>query len=301
MLATYKHVVALILMSILSQRCVTCTRRTTHSILLPADSIGTKHTILVHRYTPESVKAKKTAYIQASLHADELPGMYHLEYVFFNCYLIYSEILAFQGMLVAHHLIKLLDTADKLGDILENISIVPYANPIGLSQQLLGTQIGRFSLSTGVNFNREYRDIGEAVANRIDGKLNEISDYNVELIREALIAEIDSNVATRGESEMKRILYKIACPCDIVIDLHCDSDAVLHMYTSDRLWPQLSDLAAELKTECNLLAPSQGFDSFDEACSCPWAYLADRFPSFPIPMGCESVTVELRGESDVRI
>lgn len=202
-------------------------------------------------------------------------------------------------MLVAHHLLKLLDEAERHGYILENISIVPYANPIGLSQHLLGSHIGRFSTKSGVNFNREYMDIGEAIAKRIDGKLNENSAHNVNLIREALLAEIDSKVTGIEEYEMKRLLYKIASPCDIVIDLHCDSDAVLHMYTSDRLWPQISDLAAELKTECNLLAPANGFDSFDEACSCPWAYLADKFPSYPIPMGCEAVTVELRGESDV--
>lgn len=203
------------------------------------------------------------------------------------------------GMLVAHHLIKLLDLAQKQGQILENISIVPYANPIGLSQQILNSHIGRFSTSTGVNFNRDYINIGEAVAKRIDGLLTDNADLNVKLIRDAFIAEIDSAASSDVESEMKRALYKVACSCDIVIDMHCDSDAVLHMYTSERLWPQLADLAAELKSECNLIAPSTGYDSFDEACSFPWSYLADRFPSFPIPMGCESATVELRGESDV--
>ena len=48
------------------------------------------------------------AYIQASLHADELPGM-----------------------ILAHHLIKMLDSADKLGLISKEIIIVPFANPIG--------------------------------------------------------------------------------------------------------------------------------------------------------------------------
>jgi uncharacterized protein len=205
----------------------------------------------------------------------------------------------YAGMLVAHHLIKLLDLAEKQGQILENISIVPYANPVGLSQQILGTHIGRFSTSTGVNFNRDFLNIGEAVAKRIDGFLTDNADLNVKLIRDAFVAVIDGAPNSDVESDMKRALYKVACSCDIVIDLHCDSDAIMHMYTSERLWPQLSDLAAELKSECNLIAPSTGYDSFDEACSCPWAYLADRFPSFPIPMACESATVELRGEADV--
>ena len=202
-------------------------------------------------------------------------------------------------MLVAHHLIKLLDVADKAGLILEEISIVPYANPIGLSQQLLGTHIGRFSIDTGRNFNRDFIDMGPLVAKRIANLLTSDPSENVRIIRRALLAEADSLISIKEESEMKRILYRMACISDIVIDLHCDSDAILHMYMNSRLWPGLSDLASELRSECQLLAPSTGFDSFDEACSCPWSDLQDRFPSHPIPMGCESVTVELRGESDV--
>ena len=32
----------------------------------------------------------------------------------------------------------------------------------------------------------------------------------------------------------------------------------MHMYTHDRLWPQMSDLAAELGAHCTLLAPYSG-------------------------------------------
>lgn len=52
---------------------------------------------------------------------------------------------------------------------------------------------------------------------------------------------------------------------------------------------------------CQLLAPKAGGDCFDEACSCPWADIGDHYSDFPIPMACESATVELRGESDVLI
>lgn len=202
-------------------------------------------------------------------------------------------------MLVAHHLIKLLDAASKAGLILEEISVVPYANPIGLSQQLLGAHIGRFSVDTGRNFNRDFIDMGPLVSEKIGSILTDNPCENVRIIRKALLAEADNLISMKEESEMKRILYRMACISDIVIDLHCDSDAIMHMYMNDRLWPRLADLASELRSECQLLAPAAGFDSFDEACSCPWSDLQDRFPSYPIPMGCESVTVELRGESDV--
>jgi len=76
-------------------------------------------------------------------------------------------------------------------------------------------------------------------------------------------------------------------------------DAVMHMYTHDRLWPRLADLAAEIGSKCHLLASLSGGHPFDEVMSCPWASLQDSFPDYGIPMACESVTIELRGERDV--
>lgn len=74
----------------------------------------------------------------------------------------------------------------------------------------------------------------------------------------------------------------------------------MHMYTHDRLWPQLSDLCAFLGSECNIIDGGTGGNCFDEACSTPWAYIADKYPGYAIPMACQSTTVELRGEYDVR-
>ena len=118
------------------------------------------------------------------------------------------------------------------------------------------------------------------------------------ITREAMKEEIRCAVLSKEEEEMKRSLLLNAIDADIMIDLHCDSDAVVHMYTHDRLWPKMQDLAAEIGSYCHLLAPKAGGDPFDEACSCPWAQIADHFRDLPIPMACESATVELRGESD---
>lgn len=73
------------------------------------------------------------------------------------------------------------------------------------------------------------------------------------------------------------------------------------MYTHDKLWPEMSDLAASLGSKCNIIDADSGGNCFDEAASTPWARLAEKFPSFPIPMACQSTTVELRGEADVSI
>ena len=77
--------------------------------------------------------------------------------------------------------------------------------------------------------------------------------------------------------------------------------SVLHMYTHDRLWPKISDLAAHLGAHCTLLASDSGGRPGDEVSSGLWAAVADAYPSYDIPMACEAVTVELRGTLDVRL
>lgn len=276
-------------------------RRTVHHEIA-SEYIGTKRSVQAHHFGPKNSLTRR-AYIQASLHADELPGiqanfrvLIQHKLPVLTSHLFTSSIV---GMLVAHHLIHLLDDAAEQGLIKDEIIIVPFANPIGLSQHVLGSQIGRFSLESGINFNRDYTDIGPAVAARVGDKLCLDGATNVKLIRDAMIEEMTNLKVIGEEGSMKRILFEMACTSDIVLDLHCDSDAVLHMYTHSKLWPNLSDLAAELGSEVHLLALQAGGLPFDDACSCPWSFLAERFPSFPIPMACESATIELRGESDV--
>ena len=67
----------------------------------------------------------RKVYIQASLHADELPGM-----------------------LVAHHLRQKLLALEAQGALLGEVVVVPVANPIGLAQTLLRAPHGRFDLAT---------------------------------------------------------------------------------------------------------------------------------------------------------
>lgn len=82
--------------------------------------------------------------------------------------------------------------------------------------------------------------------------------------------------------------------------LNCCSEAPLYLYTHDRLWPELADLAASIGSVANIVAPSSGLNCFDETYSNPWAALQDQFSEFSIPMACHSATIELRGLYDVR-
>jgi hypothetical protein len=259
--------------------------------------------IQFHEYLPEGmapfdasaseltdeVAGVERAYVQGSLHCSELPGM-----------------------LVSYHLVKLLDAAALQGRIRKPITVVPYANPIGLQQIFLGFHFGRFSMSTGVNFNRSWPDLTNEIMSN-DAVLNQLkpSDdlHNTIVLRKALYAALcqDWNV-NNVERLLKREIYKRAGISSIVLDLHCDMEAVLHMYTHDRLWPQMQDLADSLDSQCNMICADSGGNAFDESCSNFWNKMQELLvkKSHPaattgagLPMACQSATIELRGQSDV--
>jgi len=129
------------------------------------------------------------------------------------------------GLLVTQKLINYLDEAAASGHIKENIRVVSFANPVGLSQFILGSHIGRFSLDTGMNFNRDWPDVSNNVIQKIAGKLKENNtDFNVRLIRQSILESIEEgNPSVKLDQVLKRELYKMASVADVFLDLHCDS------------------------------------------------------------------------------
>lgn len=240
--------------------------------------VGTDREIVSFHYGNDKVGQK--IYIQASLHADELPGM-----------------------LVAHHLRRRFAELEAAGSIHGEIIVVPVANPVGLAQTLLHIQVGRFEMATGENFNRHYPAMYPAVVGRVETNLSGDSDANARVVREAMLDQLDAIAPTTELESMRRALMRLACDADVVLDLHCDSDAVLHLYTGTPLWEQCEPLARYMGAYATLLATESGDNPFDEACSQTWWQLADHFKDriehFPIPMACLSVTVELRSQTDV--
>ncbi len=217
------------------------------------------------------------ATLQAALHADEVPGL-----------------------LVAHRLRERLAALEAAGRIVGEVVLVPVANPIGLSQRVLQTVEGRFDLASGENFNRHYADLFDAVVQAVDGQLTFDATHNVALVRDALRAAAAALPQRNALESLRRTLLGLSIDADIVLDLHCDSEAVLHLYTETSVWPQVEPLARLLGAEAALLAEESGDHPFDEACSTIWPRLAARFGSAtPIPGACVAVTVELRGEADV--
>ncbi len=242
-------------------------------IELPAAAPGTRRTLEVWRFGTAGARPK--AYLQAALHADEIPPM-----------------------LVAQALGRRLAAAAARGEVAGEVVLVPVANPVGAGQHLLGHVQGRFDLVNGVNFNRGFEDLVERVANACEGRLSGDPQANVAAIRAAALAEL-GKPPDDAAGFLKHTLLRLAVDADIVLDLHCDTEAVLYLYTTRKAWPGAADLAAQLGVAVTLLAGVSGGQPFDEACSTLWERLAPRLAPHPVPLACLAATVELRGERDV--
>jgi len=248
--------------------------RQSERIPLGAERPGTHRSLLVHRFGDPDARPK--AYLQAALHADETPAL-----------------------LVAHHLLRLLDAADARGEIAGQILLVPYANPIGLDQIVNRRLSGRLELAGGGNFNRNWPDIFEPLCERVAGELGDDAAANVATIRRA-INDLMAGLSASSELERLRLsLARLAADADLVLDLHCDDDSLMHLYLLAAHWPAGKALAAELGCRAVLLADESGGGSFDESFATLWTRLAARFPERPIPAACLAGTVELRGQADV--
>ena len=241
--------------------------------LLPETSVGTLRKVLSLHFGPAD--AARKVYIQAGLHADEAPGY-----------------------LVAARLLELLHRADRAGEILQRIVVVPAANPIGLAQWGSDCLQGRFDNSDHINFNRRHYDLTKEVAERLQGRLGADGAENVALIRKCAGEILETKEPATEAEALKHMLLTLSHDADIVLDLHCDHQALLHVYMGTALWPQWADLSAQLGARVTLLANDSGDSPFDEANSRLWWELAEKFPEATVPFACLAATVELRGQAD---
>lgn len=217
-------------------------------------------------------------YLQAGVHADEYPAMAAL------------EALRVQ-----------LDQLEAQGRITGEIRLVPIANPLGLQQFVQGHHLGRYDADSGINFNRGYPDLIEALARAIEPDLSGVQADNDRLIRRHIRMLAEQVRSDNLNSEHKSTLFKWACDADYLLDVHCDDQALPHLYASKRAASDLQPLADALEIDVVMLADDSGGASFDEAAPGLWAAMAQRFPQAPIGVGCRGCTIELRGQQDVSV
>ena len=240
---------------------------------------GTETVLTAFEYGPQ--QAPRKVYIQASLHADELPGS-----------------------LVAWQLCQQLQELEAQQRISSQIVVVPLCNPLGLRQSVMYSQIGRFDLATGQNYNRlRGIDFFANTLARLQAKdasaLGQDAAHNRETIRAAMHAALAESKAAHELQALHLTLLQMACDADLVLDLHCDKSACMHLYTLPQIWADVQPLACWLGSQCQILSEDSQAHSFDEMLSTPWLKLQRAFPDAAIAVACHAVTLELRGEYDV--
>ncbi|WP_342118734.1 succinylglutamate desuccinylase/aspartoacylase family protein [Pseudoduganella sp. OTU4001] len=219
----------------------------------------------------------RKAYIQAALHADEVPAM-----------------------LVAQSLRTRLQMLEQQGRVLGEVVLVPAANPLGLAQVINERPFGRFDLATGINYNRGYPALGAPLAQALAGQLGPDADANVRLVRARLRELVEAWPASSNVNQLKKTLLGMAIDADVVLDLHCDNEAALHIYASSHQVAELEPLARLMQASALLHSSVAGGDPFDEACFRPWSELAAQLGAqTPLPLACLAATIELRGEVQV--
>lgn len=258
----------------LSEENAITMQRTDH--LLPSQSPGSQRTLSSWHFG--TAGAHPRVYIQAGLHADELPGL-----------------------LVAHQLRQKLEALEQAGKMAGEIVLVPVANPIGLNQLSMGIHQGRFDAGSGRNFNRGFPDLVDKAAQLLQGQLSDNAVDNLAQVRSALQRALEATAVTTEFDVLQKTLFALALDADVVLDLHCDSEAALHLYVHTEQLEMASALAGYLGASATLHMPEQGGQSFDDACTRQWWQLKQQFDGTPIPFACFAATVELRGQADVDV
>jgi predicted deacylase len=219
--------------------------------------------------------AQKKVYLQAALHADEQPGI-----------------------LVLHHLLGLLQAADAAGQLHARFVLFPMVNPLGMGDIEFGRHQGRYNRASGVNHNRGWPNLYEAVVGDVGDRLGDDADANVGLVRAALRERIAQMPEVSAFEQWRKTLLGEACDADYVFDVHCDDDSLIHIFSVPQLEPTMRRLANRVGAAATLLCEDSGGASFDEIWPAIWLGLQRAQPDRPLPLPVAACTLEFRGQFD---
>jgi predicted deacylase len=241
--------------------------------ILAGDNPGRSTELSYYRVGPE--QAQKKVYLQAAIHADEQPGI-----------------------LVLHHLLKMLRAADEAGELAARFVLFPMVNPLGMGDIEFNRHQGRYNRSTGVNHNRDWPSMYPAITSEVIAKLGDNAETNTLIVREALrdwAAELPRLTALE---QWRQTLYSEACDADYVFDVHCDDDSLLHIFSIPQQQDNIQQLAHWTGAAATLLAEESGGGSFDEVWPALWLQLARNHSDLPVTLPVVSCTLEYRGQID---
>ena len=208
-----------------------------------------------------------------------------------------------QGNAVIYQLLELLRGKNLNGDI----TLVPYANPVGCNHKNGEYTLGRFDPITGVNWNRMYHFSPEAIApfakQHIDAEDAEVAQAFKQLMLDQIEQKLEHNIF--GITTGQRIAYqlqRLAHQADLVLDLHTGPISSKHLYCPE--YAQAS--ASYFDIPHTILIPNAFDGALDEATFCPWWTLqqafADQGRDINLNQGVfnkESFTVELGSQEQI--
>jgi len=239
---------------------------------------GAALTVPVYRLRGD--ESAPSVYIQANMHGAEV-----------------------QGNAVIFQLLELLKNTQING----NITLVPYANPVGCNHKNGEYTLGRFDPITGMNWNRMYHfDAGmiKPFVRESIGKGDAVIEENFKkLMIDTIEQKLDHNIF--GLTTGQRIAYqlqRLAHQADYVLDLHTGPISSKHLYC-----PEYAKASAKyFDIPHTLLIPNTFDGALDEATFCPWWYLQEAFAELGIEFSIssktlnkESFTVELGSQEQI--
>lgn len=238
---------------------------------------GAQLTVPVYRFAKNvhSDAYHPSVYIQANMHGAEV-----------------------QGNAVIYQLLELLNSLPRYADI----TLVPYANPVGCNHKNGEYTLGRFDPITGVNWNRMYHNNPE-VMDRVLASHEDSDEATIaQVFKRALLEDIDDQLDHNifGLTTGQRIAYqlqKMAHQADIVLDLHTGPISSKHLYCPE----YAQDSAHYFNIEHTLLIPNVFDGALDEATFCPWWHLTDALKARgrEVNFKKESFTVELGSQEQI--
>lgn len=238
---------------------------------LPSQTPGVMHKLCKHTFS--GGWGQRSAYIQAGLHADEHPGI-----------------------LVIQHLLVHLQKLEQQGRIDGRIVVRPFANPVGMSQQVFGQLPGRFDLANGENFNRNFPNI----ATKLDTLLTTTRPAHNDTcaMKALMLFALGDSMPAETVAANKYLLLQEALQHDLFIDLHCDTSSILHIYANLNQQERATRLATSMGVTAVFLEEEAGGFPLDEAYGKAWKALYTKELVDAEHLGF-SATVELRGQADV--
>jgi hypothetical protein len=243
------------------------------SRILRGDSPGRSTELNYFRIGPAD--AAKKVYLQAALHADEQPGI-----------------------LILHHLLQLLRDADAAGELDARFVLFPMVNPLGMGDIEFGQHQGRYNRASGVNHNRDWPVLLDALDPGFAAKLGADAAENILLIRDALREWAENLPQTTAFEQWRQCIISEACDADYVFDVHCDDDSLVHIFSIPQQVENMQQLANWTGAAATMLAEDSGGGSFDEVWPAVWLRLAAECPGKPVPLPVVSCTLEYRGRHD---